>query len=849
MTLWPWLALAALLGAALLLVWRHGRPGVLAHELPWAGMIAAGVVLNKAGTLTAAWRLKPRDLARLEPAERASVSAVAHRALEGLDERWMWHVDVIRRRGARYGEGSAFPDAATALLDEERRAAFGAEARLFETAYVLALTWAPPSRSAGWAERWFVSGGRRPDASGELVERFETRAGALAQALSAAIELERLDSAQLAGHLRECVSGVAGPLLLPDPPFYLDAYLSLPDVGVGHEPVIGDAGVTVLSIDHEGLPPRSEPALFRFLVDLPLEFRWSLRWLPLSRPQARREAERAEARWYQGRRSFRGQLAQYSTDERTRADLEKTAARGALTMAEEASKVAALVGSGLVGGGYASIALLVREADAERRGELVRGLERRLVAAGFGSRRERDGAFEVFLGSLPGNSTANVRWPFVHTVNLTHFLPLHAPYLGEPGPESPFFERGAPPLFAAWTAGGSAYRGSLHVGGVGHAMVVGPTGRGKSVLLGFLAASWLRYPDARVFYFDKGASQRVLCAACGGAWSDLAADGGAHLAPLAEVDRAAERDWALAWLAELCTVAREGAGLAVRERERLARALDLLARAPRRERTLTTLVTLVQDGELRRLLSAYARPRDGAPPTLAQAILDGAEESLGRSHFELFEVERLLARGPEVAVPVLRCLFHRVERSLDPTRPTLVLVDEAWAALGYGSGAGELGAFGRQLVEWALTLRKRNAALVLATQNLQHLTGLAQVEGMRENLPTWVYLPNERATGAAAEHYAALGLNALERRAVAEGRARCDYYWVQSRGGQTIELRLGAVGLALLAAQPHAGEVEPLMAADPEGWFSDWLEQRGAPIWAARHRALEETRQEKGVGA
>ena len=55
----------------------------------------------------------------------------------------------------------------------------------------------------------------------------------------------------------------------------------------------------------------------------------------------------------------------------------------------------------------------------------------------------------------------------------------------------------APPLFFARTEGSTPFRFSLHVGDVGHTLVVGPTGAGKSVLLALMALQFRRYPRAR----------------------------------------------------------------------------------------------------------------------------------------------------------------------------------------------------------------------------------------------------------------------------------------------------------------------------------------------------------------
>jgi type IV secretion system protein VirB4 len=81
-------------------------------------------------------------------------------------------------------------------------------------------------------------------------------------------------------------------------------------------------------------------------------------------------------------------------------------------------------------------------------------------------------AVEAWLGSIPGNPYANVRQPIVHTLNLAHMMPVSAVWAG---PETNRHLE-APPLMMAETRGSTPFRLDLHVGDVGHTLVVGPTG-------------------------------------------------------------------------------------------------------------------------------------------------------------------------------------------------------------------------------------------------------------------------------------------------------------------------------------------------------------------------------------
>ena len=114
-----------------------------------------------------------------------------------------------------------------------------------------------------------------------------------------------------------------------------------------------------------------------------------------------------------------------------------------------------------------------------------------------------------------------------------------------------------PPLMFARTAGTTPFRFDLHQGDVGHTMIVGPTGSGKSVLLNTIALQWLRYPEAQVFYFDKGASSRASTLLAGGQFFVLGGDqSDLAFQPLADLEGPEDKTWAQEWVQDI--VAAEG---------------------------------------------------------------------------------------------------------------------------------------------------------------------------------------------------------------------------------------------------------------------------------------------------
>ena len=248
---------------------------------------------------------------------------------------------------------------------------------------------------------------------------------------------------------------------------------------------------------------------------------------------------------------------------------------------------------------------------------------------GFTCQRERLNAVEAWLSSLPGHTYANVRQPLIHTLNLAHLVPLSSVWAG---PERNA-HLDAPVLFHARTSGATPFRLSTHVGDVGHVLVAGPTGAGKSVLLALIALQFRRYAGAQIYIFDKGMSARAAVLACGGAHHALGvgAEVGETLAfqPLRHIDQVREQIWAAEWIAAL--LAHEAVAVTPEVKDQVWSALTNLASAPADERTLTGLTLLLQSNALRTALSSYTI--DGPYGRL----LDAAEHGLEFSDLQCFE--------------------------------------------------------------------------------------------------------------------------------------------------------------------------------------------------------------------
>ncbi|MFG1307345.1 conjugal transfer protein TrbE [Xanthobacter autotrophicus] len=786
----------------------------LADYLPWAALVGSGVVLNKDGSFQRTARFRGPDLDSAVPAELVAVAGRLNSAFRRLGSGWALFVEAQRHAAGTY-PASVFPEAASALVDAERKADFAEAGSHFESSYFLTFTWLPPVEDAARAESWLYERSERKgldphEALGGFIDRTD-RILRLVEAFMP--ECRWLDDAETLTYLHGCISTRRQRVRIPDTPMYLDALLADQALTGGLEPMLGAEHLRVLTI--VGFPTATTPGILDDLNRLAFPYRWSTRAILLDKTDATRLLTRIRRQWFAKRKSIAAILKEVMTNEAS-----VLVDSDAANKAEDADLALQELGADHAGIAYVTAAVTIWDADPRIADEKLRLVEKVIQGRDFTAMVETINAVDAWLGSLPGHVYANVRQPPISTLNLAHMIPLSAVWAGEA--QDAHFS--GPPLFYGKTEGATPFRFSLHVGDVGHTLVVGPTGAGKSVLLALMALQFRRYAGSQVFAFDFGGSIRAAALAMGGDWHDLGgslSDGSEDsvaLQPLSRVDDLAERSWAADWITAI--LSREGVSIAPEVKEHIWSTLTSLASAPVEERTLTGLAVLLQSNDLKQALRPYCI--GGAHGRL----LDAEAEHLGQASVQAFETEGLI--GTSAAPAVLSYLFHRIEDRLNGS-PTLIIIDEGWLALDDQGFAG-------QLREWLKTLRKKNASVVFATQSLSDIDGSAIAPAIIESCQTRLLLPNERAVEPQITAiYRRFGLNDRQIEILARATPKRDYYCQSRRGNRLFELGLSQVAVALCAAGSKTDQAalsQILAEHGRDGFLAAWLRHRGLG-WAA----------------
>ncbi|MFT3778341.1 MAG: conjugal transfer protein TrbE [Ottowia sp.] len=788
------------------------RPALLADWLPWAGLVAPGVVLNKDGSFQRTARFRGPDLDSATQGELVSVTARLNNALRRLGSGWALFVEAERLPAADYPR-SEFPEPLSWLVEEERRAAFEESASHFESRYHLTLQYLPPEESRARAAGLLYE--NRPSEGVDWHERltaFVAETDRVLDLLDGVMpEIARLDDAQTLAYLHGTVSTRRHPLAVPEVPMHLDALLADAPLVGGLAPMLGDQHLRVLTV--RGFPTSTWPGILDDLNRLGFAYRWSTRFLCMDKAEAEKELTRLRRQWFAKRKNIVALLREtIFQQESVLVDTD------ASNKAADADAALQALGSDQVAFGYLTATVVVMDAAAGAADEKLRQAERVIQGRGFVTIPETLNAVEAWLSSIPGNAYANVRQPIVSTLGLAHMMPVSAVWAGQ--------ERNAhldgPPLIVTRTDGATPFRFVTHIGDVGNTLVVGPIGMGKSVLLATMALQFRRYAGSRIFAFDWGRSIRATVLGLGGEHYDLGrADGDENgesaiaFQPLARIDREGYRTWAAEWIEG--RLIQEGVAVGPDEREAVWSALGSLASAPVEQRTLTGLSVLLQSNALRQALAPYVL--GGAHGRL----LDADHDWLGSADVQGFEMEELMA-SKAAALAVLRYLFARFEERLDGA-PTLLILDEAWLFL-------DDPVFAARIRQWLKTLRKKNVSVVFATQSLADIEGSAIAPAIVESCASRVFLPNPQATEPQIRKiYESFGLNARQIGIVAQAQSKQDYYYQSRLGNRVFDLDLGPVALAFAGASTpaHQRDIDAVLAA------------HGAPDFAAhwlRHCSL-----------
>ena len=619
-----------------------------------------------------------------------------------------------------------------------------------------------------------------------LIDYFKRECNSIDSRLSSAVKLQRLRGNKVVNEdgstvthddllrwLQFCITGMDHPVLLPSNPMYLDAVIGGQELFGGVVPKIGRKFVQVVAI--EGFPLESTPGILTALGELPVEYRWSSRFIFMDSHEAVKHLDKFRKKWKQKIRGFFDQVFNTNTG---------SVDQDAMSMVNDAESAIAEVNSGLVAVGYYTSVVVLMDEDREKLETSARQVEKAINRMGFAARIETINTLDAYLGSLPGHGVENVRRPLINTMNLADLLPTSTIWTGLNKAPCPMYPPLSPALMHCVTHGATPFRLNLHVRDLGHTFMFGPTGAGKSTHLALIAAQLRRYQGMSIYAFDKGMSMYPLAKATGGKHK-LA------FCPLQFLESKSDRAWAMEWIDTI--LALNNVETTPAQRNEIGNAIMSMHASG--ARTLSEFSVTIQDEAIREAIRQYTV--DGNMGHL----LDAEEDGLSLTDFTVFEIEELMNLGEKYALPTLLYLFRRIERSLKG-QPAVIILDEAWLML-------------------------------MATQSLSDAANSGILDVIVESTATKIFLPNVYARDEdTAALYRRMGLNARQIEILATAIPKRQYYYVSENGRRLYDLALGPLALAFVGAsdKESVAAIKSLETKFGDAWVHEWLAGRNLKL-------------------
>lgn len=769
-------------------------------------------------------RFRGPDMDSSTPDELMRHMANINNVIKKFETGYVLYFDAQRVKSTDY-KMSEMPTALTQRIEEERASYYSGNQH-FESEFYFIVYHEPPVEVREQLTNMFIEestdrANGEYDAAKEklkmyekLMTEFTDNVRVLENMLNRVFkELTPLNEAESITYLHNIIS---------DHPFDVKPYPALPikdyitdsSLLTGRKPKLGNKHMRIITI--KDFPGVCTPGLFNGFNYLNFEYRWVSRFSCLSKLDAQSLVKQYKQRWHQQIISFFAQIKMAITN--TPAS-ETSVDDNAVNNYQDASQANIEIGQDMVSLGFYTMTMAVFGDTKDEADTLARRVIETINSMGFVAYLETDNAIEAWRGSLPGNYKCNVRSAPINSINFSHLAPTTAQWSGDKMNKC----LKGPVLLYTDSSGNTPFRLSLHVGQLGHTMIVGPSGAGKSVLLNTIEAHFLKYPNSNIFIFDKAASSRALTLAVGGNFYNLAAEGNSELSfqPLANIADPDEMTWAQEWICSY--LAAQNIKVDSRVKEKVWQGLVSMQEMSenKEQLTMTLFSNLVQDDDIR----VAIRPLTLRGPY--GKLFDNAEDRSGTGRWQVYEMETLMNK-PEIVPPTLDYLFHRIETKLKKAvGPSIIVLDECWLFF-------DNPAFRDKLREYFKDMRKKNTSIIFATQNLADVVANKGplFTTVSENCPSRIYLPNPNATNATnKEMYRAFGCNDSQIDIIARMKPQHDYYYAcAEKGNRVFSLALQPSELPFVTATSKSDQqaMDKLLAAGyGDDFIRQWLHYKG----------------------
>ena len=612
----------------------------------------------------------------------------------------------------------------------------------------------------------------------------------------AVLRIQILENGELLNFLYRTINPLTSRVNLRVPPlgFSIDEWLSCSQMEIKNGMLkVGDYYTKVVSI--KLFPDAVVPQIFSELEKLKFPFRSVTRLIGLSKEEAVTSIKNIE-KYQFGKRYNMVQII-LNAFNAARSNNPDSGNVNRIRKSYEAKYAREELEANRVSYGYYTFSVIISDKNPQKLEEKTDLVVRIINRHGFTCLDDKLNVKDAYFGAMPANIKQNIRKSPMNSESLGYMLPISSVFEGLKWDE----RINAPNLFDTISNDRIFHFNNKVDKDVGHTLIIGPTGKGKSVMLGTIVLNFMKYESvylddrknfqksgSQVFIFDKGASSKVLTMASGGKFYDLDSENHMAFQPLRNIDKTRDLEFAMDWVMGLIEQEDEHLARDVENRKEVYDGLLSLSKMEEpKKRTITNLVKLIQAPKLKEALRVYSQ--EG----IYGSYFDNNDDVMEDANFMTFEMGKIMEK-PKVLLPVLEYLFHRIEtEKLGKDIPTLVVLDECWVFLRHERMKAKI-------EEWLKVLRKANASVVFATQSLSDIEKSSIATTIKDACMTKIFLPNENALSTHSKIYEGYNLSQVAIATIDRAYGQRQYLYNSKYGTRLFELNLSKLELAYVGA-------------------------------------------------